>query len=160
MHKSKGNGTSYSRPLSPNRFASDLTLDQRRMDELVTLRAKATVVSDITSSGGVPFVSTRKIQPYPVKSDFVPAQFVLPEKVLSGPVSTTPRIRASNSSATTGSTFQGKPVLIGNLNEISMTSAKQSPKTTVQSPDLSTVVSSQAYSYAMSVTGMCLFLPP
>ena len=163
--KGKGGG---SRPHTPDRKPplSDVAKEQRRMDEQMTIRTKTRVGADNTSAGGYPSqVSTaRRYQPHPLKQEpqLTPAQFVLPEKVLSGPVSTTPRIRVSNSNhsnytLSANEPFHGKPVVIGNIHDV-MPSATSMSLKSMTSRDVAlapNVPTTQSYTYAMSVTGNC-----
>ena len=154
-----GNG---SRPHSPERkpISSDL-IDPRRIEDFSlkgrTKFADATADAATTLSG-----ASKRYQPYqkPDRQALPPGQFVLPEKVLSGPVSTTPRIRPSaasihsNSVLSMSESFQGKPVLIGNLDVVpSVTSLKEGVKIASSLPQHPVVTTTQSYTYAMSVTG-------
>ena len=141
-----------------------LSQEQRRIDDL-TIRTKTTFVTAATSSSSSAVMSTtRRFHPYPLKQDlqFTRAHFVLPEKVLTGPVSTTPRIRASNTGSassyilSTGTAFQGKPVLIGHTNE-GITAA---PQKTQKTDTLPLATTTQAYTYAMSITGELTAMKP
>ena len=162
--RSKGTGNG-SRPHTPDRKAtpSSESIDPRRIDEL-TLKTK-TKLSESGLTGASSLSSaTKRYQPYLNKRDFQvlpPGQFVLPEKVLSGPVSTTPRVRPSaasihsNALMPSGGTFQGKPVLIGNLDVVpGVTSLKEGVKMTSSLPQRPVTTTTQSYSYAMSVTGI------
>jgi len=158
--KGAGNG---SRPQSPAQksVSSSDPVDFRQNDDLNQAKTKfensVSVVSTALSS------ATKRYHPYPSRQDsqiFPLGQFVLPEKVLSGPVSTTPRIRPSasnihSSAFSMGESFQGKPVLIGNLDAIpSVTSVKEDVKaSSLPEQPFAATTTTQSYTYAMSVTG-------